>query len=373
MIWPSDVPEFEKSTQGEFAGVGIQIELSDDGNLKVVSPLEDSPAYKLGIEADDIITRINGKIAKGITLNQAVNHITGPAGTSVTLTVRSPDGTEKDYNIVREVIKVSSVKGWQHLPGGGWDYFVDPTEKIGYVRLTNFTKGTDEEMSAAISALRDKGARAMILDLRYNPGGLLTAAVATCQKFMHSGVIVSTKAERDGAADAQPPLEAHDSPDVADFPLVVLVNQYSASASEIVSGALHDQHRAIIVGERTFGKGSVQMLFPLTNHTAFLKLTTSHYYLPSGRCIHREENSTSWGVDPDVTVAMTPKQMSDAIEAREHLDVLRQAAAQAPTTAPAVASAAPATQPVKKDALTCDPQLSAALLVLRLELAGATL
>jgi carboxyl-terminal processing protease len=372
MIWPSDVPEFEKSTRGEFAGVGIQIELAEDGNLKVVSPLEDSPAYKLGIQADDEITRIDGKVAKGITLTQAVNHITGPAGTSVTLTVRSLDGAVKDYNIVREVIKVSSVKGWQHLPGGGWDYFVDPTEKIGYVRLTNFTKGTDEDMSTAISEMREKGVRAMILDLRYNPGGLLTAAVATCQKFMHSGVIVSTKAERDGAAAAQPPLEAHDSPDVADFPLVVLVNQYSASASEIVSGALHDQHRAIIVGERTFGKGSVQMLFPLANDTAFLKLTTSHYYLPSGRCIHREENSTTWGVDPDVTVAMTPKQMSDAIEAREHLDVLRSADAQAPTTAP-IAAATPTTQPTKKDALTCDPQLSAALLVLRLELAGATL
>jgi carboxyl-terminal processing protease len=376
MIWPSDVPEFNKSTQGEFAGVGIQIELGDDGSLKVVSPLEDSPAYKQGIAAGDLITRINGKNAKGITLNQAVKNITGIPGTSVTLTVRGIDGSVKDYTIVREVIKVSSVKGWQHLPGGGWDYMVDPAEKIAYVRLTNFTKGTDEEMSHAISEMRDKGARAMILDLRYNPGGLLTAATAVCDKFMRGGVIVSTKSEREGAADASPPMEAHDDPDDVDFPMVVLVNQYSASASEIVSGALHDQHRAIIVGERTFGKGSVQMLFPLAAHTAFLKLTTSHYYLPSGRCIHREENSTTWGVDPDVTVAMTPKQMSDAIEARQDLDVLRAADGDAPTTAPAnpmTAHAPAATRPTKKDALTCDPQLSAALLVLRLELAGATL
>jgi carboxyl-terminal processing protease len=377
MIWPSDLEEFNKSTQGEFSGVGIQIELSDDGSLKVVSPLEDSPAYKQGIKAGDLITRINGKNAKGITLNQAVKNITGPSGTTVTLTVRSPDGQEKDYTILREVIKVSSVKGWKHIPGGGWDYMVDPVEKVAYVRLTNFTKGTDEEMDRAIAEMREKGARAMILDLRYNPGGLLTAAVAVCQKFMHSGVIVSTKSERAGDADAQPPMEAHDNPEVADFPLVVLVNQYSASASEIVSGALHDQHRAILVGERTFGKGSVQMLFPLSNHTAFLKLTTSHYYLPSGRCIHREENSTTWGVDPDVTVPMTPKQMSDAIEARQDLDVLRSAGGPAqtiaPTVTPTVAGAAPTSQPAKKDALTCDPQLSAALLVLRLELAGATL
>ena len=391
MIWPSDVPEFNKSTQGEFAGVGIQIELSEDGTLKVVSPLEDSPAYKQGIEAGDLITRINGKNAKGITLNQAVKNITGLPGTTVTLTVRSMDGSIKDYTILREVIKVSSVKGWKHLPGGGWDYFVDPIQKVGYVRLTNFTKGTDDEMGQAIADMRDKGVKAMILDLRYNPGGLLNAAVAVCQKFMHKGVIVSTKSEREAAGDASPPMEAQDKPDVADFPLVVLVNQYSASASEIVSGALHDQHRAIIVGERTFGKGSVQMLFPLADRAALLKLTTSHYYLPSGRCIHREENSTTWGVDPDVTVPMTPKQMNDAIEARQSLDVLRQADAQPqatapqadqpstapsaiapPTTAP-LAVAAPATQPAKKDALTCDPQLSAALLVLRLELAGATL
>jgi carboxyl-terminal processing protease len=293
------------------------------------------------------------------------------SGTTVTLTVRSPNGQVKDYTIQREVIKVSSVKGWHHLTGGGWDYMIDPDEKIAYVRLTNFTKGTDEEMSKAIAELKDKGARAMILDLRHNPGGLLTAAVAVCQKFMHSGVIVSTKAEREGAADAQPPMEAHDDPDVVDFPLVVLVNQYSASASEIVSGALHDQHRAIIVGERTFGKGSVQMLFPLEARTAFLKLTTSHYYLPSGRCIHREENSKTWGVDPDVTVPMTPAQMNDAFEARKELDVLRAADATEPATQPVASGAT--TQPAKKDALSTDPQLAAALLVLKLELAGATL
>src|SRR5206468_2875607 len=121
------------------------------------------------------------------------------------------------------------------------------------------------------------------------------------------------------------PLEAHQPPDDCDLPLVVLVNQYAASASEIVSGALKDQGRALIVGERTFGKGSVQMLFPLADRSAYLKLTTSHYYLPSGRCIHREENSTDWGVNPDVTVEMTPEQMRAAIDARQELDILRDA------------------------------------------------
>ena len=377
MIWPSDLEEFNKSTQGEFSGVGIQIQLDDEGSLKVVSPLEDSPAYKQGIKAGDIISHINGKNAKGITLNQAVKTITGPSGTTVMLTVRSPGGQVKDYTISREVIKVSSVKGWQHLPGGGWDYFIDPVEKIGYIRLTNFTKGTDEEMDAAIAEMRKKGTQAMILDLRYNPGGLLTAAVAVCDKFLRKGIIVSTRSQREGDTGGEPPKTASDSPDDVDFPLVVLINQYSASASEIVSGALKDQHRATIVGERSFGKGSVQMLFPLAARTAYLKLTTSHYYLPSGRSIHRDENSTTWGVDPDFTITMTPKQMGDAIEARQDLDVLRTSEVNQaeesvhPTTSLLVT---PTTSPTtKKDILASDPQLDAALLVLRMKLSGASL
>jgi carboxyl-terminal processing protease len=270
------------------------------------------------------------------------------------LTIKSPDGTVKDYTIRREQINVASVKGWMHLPGGGWEYFVDPQQKIGYVRLTNFTKKTDEELSKALSDMRTRGAKAMILDLRHNPGGLLTAATEVSDKFLKGGNIVSTRADR--PMPEQPPIDARANPDDVDFPLVVLVNQYSASASEIVSGALQDQHRALVVGERTFGKGSVQMLFPLSNRQAALKLTTSHYYLPSGRCIHREENSSTWGVDPDLTVEMTPKQMRDAIEARQDLDVLRDKQATATES--------------KKDLLACDPQLSAALLLLRLQLVG---
>ncbi|MBV8781961.1 MAG: S41 family peptidase, partial [Phycisphaerae bacterium] len=286
-------------------------------------------------------------------------------------------GAVKDYTIARERIKVASVKGWQHLPGGGWDYFIDPVDKIGYIRLTNFTKTTDEEMDAAIAEMRKKGTRAMILDLRYNPGGLLTAATAVCDKFLHSGIIVSTKSEREGDTQSPPAISATESPDDVNFPLVVLINQYSASASEIVSGALKDQHRATIVGERSFGKGSVQMLYPLDGRSAFLKLTTSHYYLPSGRCIHRDENSTTWGVDPDFTITMTPKQMGDAIEARQDLDVLRSSVVNQaqqsvkPTTSPSVsATTSPTT---KKDVFASDPQLDAALLVLHLKLAGAAI
>lgn len=380
MIWPNDLEEFNRSTQGEFSGVGIQIETDDDGSLKVVSPLEDSPAYKAGIKAGDIITHINAKNAKGISLSQAVKNITGPSGSNVLLTVRGTDGEVKEYTIKRQTIKVDSVKGWLHLPGGGWDYFVDADQKIAYLRMTNFTKSTSKELDNAIHKMSELGARGLILDLRYNPGGLLTAATEVSDRFLQNGDIVSTRADRE---TSNPPTVARATPDDKEeimMPTVVLVNQYSASASEIVSGALKDSKRAIIVGERTFGKGSVQMLFPLANRSAYLKLTTSHYYLPSGRCIHREENSQEWGVDPDIKVEMTPKQMEAAIDARQELDVLRDA------NAPPAEGEMPKLQDVAKGVeesvektaatsdrglLDSDAQLSAALLLLRLQLAGA--
>jgi carboxyl-terminal processing protease len=368
MIWPNDLEEFNKTTQGEFSGVGIQIQSGEDGSLQVVSPLEDSPAYRAGVKAGDVIAAINGKNAKGISTIQAVKNITGKAGTSVTLTIRSPDHTSKDLTLKRETIKVASIKGWSHRPGGGWEYIIDPEQRIAYIRLTNFTKTTGEELNKAMDELQALHAHGLILDLRGNPGGLLTAAIDVCEKFVNKGIIVSTHADRD---TPNPPTMAKASGGAAtnsDMPLIVLVNQYSASASEIVSGCLKDNKRALIVGERTFGKGSVQMLFPLTDRQAFLKLTTSHYYLPLGRCIHREENSTEWGVDPDVTVEVTPEQMGNAIKARQDLDVLH---ALNEAKAPEEKKDGPATAESKKDPLNVDAQLSAALLLLRLELNGA--
>ena len=371
MIWPSDIEEFNKSTQGEFSGVGIQIQLDDDGSLRVVSPLEDSPGYQAGIKAGDIITKINGKNAKGITLNQAVKNITGKAGSKVNLTIRSEDGTVKDYEIVRKTIKVASVKGWRHLPGGGWDYFIDPQNKIAYLRMTNFTKMTSDELDRAVLEMQAQGVKGMILDLRYNPGGLLTAATEVTDKFLSTGTIVTTKADRITPNQDTEARARNDADEVNELPMVVLVNQYSASASEIVSGALKDHKRAMVVGERTFGKGSVQMLFPLAGRSAYLKLTTSHYYLPSNKCIHREENSTEWGVDPDVTVEMTPEQMRAAIDARQELDVLRNREANGERPAEEKPKTADKNDKEKKDPLSSDAQLSAALLLLRLQLAGA--
>ncbi|HEV8378995.1 MAG TPA: S41 family peptidase [Tepidisphaeraceae bacterium] len=380
IIWPSDWEEFQKTTKGEFSGVGIQIQTDEAGNLKVVSPLEDSPAYKAGIKPEWIITHIEGKSAKWISLNQAVKQITGPPGTPVKLTIKDTKANVKDYTLIRDTIKVASIKGWIHRPGGGWDYFIDPDNKIGYIRLTNFTKTTSDDLSKAISDMSRSGARGILLDLRYNPGGLLNSATDVVDKFITDGTIVSTRPDRPDSPNQPTVSSAHRNREEVNTPIIVLVNQYSASASEIVSGALKDHKRALIVGERTFGKGSVQMLYPLGQgqQQAVLKLTTSHYYLPNGKCIHREENSKEWGVDPDVQVEMTPDQMRAALGARQEFDILRDAA-----PAPAKGEALPektekveeavAVTKKNKDPLSVDAQLSAALLLMRLELAGAQL
>ncbi len=359
VIWPYDVEELEKTTEGEFGGVGIQIQNDDMGNIEVVQPLPDTPASRAGVHPGDIITRINGKIAKGLSLDGAVKIITGVPGTPVTLTLKSLNGSVKDYVLDREMIKVASIKGCTPTSDGGWNYMLDPDLRIGYIRLISFSKTTAEDLGQAIDELKDEHARAIILDLRYNPGGLLDTAKKVVNKFIDHGVIVSTHADR---PTVNPPtVMTADPQDLqTTLPLVILVNQYSASASEIVSGALKDQHRALIVGQRTYGKGSVQMLLPLDSRKAYLKLTTSHYYLPSGRCIHREDNSKTWGVDPDVAIAMTPKQMSDENMARLHLDV--------PDDPVLATPGGPTTRPTMSDVLKTDPQLSAALLITRLEL-----
>ena len=392
MIWPASLAEFRKATQGEFSGVGIQIE-AENGDLKVVEPLPDSPAEAAGVQSDDVIARINGKAARNVTTDQAVRLITGPTGTMVCLTLRGTDGKLRDVNLRRRSIKVASVKGYTEVGTGKWDYYIDPGSKIAYVRITSFTATTNRELKTVLTDLGD-ACQGVILDLRGNPGGLLPAATGVCDQFLKSGTVVSTHPDRD-TPNLPYKYTATDDGDEFTKPLVVLINQYSASASEIVSGALKDQHRAILVGERTYGKGSVQQLFqlPPEEDPSIVKLTTSHYYLPSGRCIHREETSTTWGVDPDVTVELTPEQMTATIIARRKMDVyhaisspagggadskLRETAAavndaqksSAPTTGP---STQPALVTKPADLLQVDPQLSAAVLVLKLELAGAHL
>jgi len=384
MIWPTEVAEFTKATQGEFSGIGVQILPEENGDLRIVRPLPGSPALKVGIRAADVITKINGKSAKGITSDEAVKHITGPSGTMVNLTVRTPDGTVKEFDVKREKIKVESVEGYSRKDDDGkWDYYVDPDNKIAYLRITSFSGSTVQELHAAMNSMGDD-VNGVIIDLRGNPGGLLQAAIGVCNEFLNEGgVIVSTHPDRE--TDNGPTQATADDDHGRKYtkPMVVLVNQYSASASEIVSGALKDDKRALLVGQRTFGKGSVQQIFKLEGDTAIVKLTTAHYYLPSGRCIHREENSTEWGVDPDVSVDMTPEQMRAANDARMETEAAPGDYVPAPSTQPAVGTfgttqpsqlaQGATTQPAHKTMLEADPQLAAGLLVLRLQLTGAPL
>ena len=364
MIWPSEIAEFQKATQGNFSGVGISIRNEPGGDLTVVSPLEDSPAYEAGILAGDVITHIDGKNARGITTQQAVKTITGPAGSDVTLTVRRlVDGQPEslDFTLERSNIVVKSVKGWRHLPGGGWDYLIDEASKIAYLRVTNFTQTTADELHQAVAEVGRQGGRGIVLDLRNNPGGLLSAAKDVSDVFLDDGRIVSTRSDRNRRDEEV--LDARRDRDDVELPMAVLVNEGSASASEIVSGALKDLDRATVIGQRTFGKGSVQMLFPVDRGQARLKLTTRHYYLPLGKSIHRDETDREWGVDPDLVIPLTPDQMLAAMKAGQALEVLQKA------DAAAGQPAAGQVEKLQEELLDADPQLSAAVLVLRLQLA----
>ncbi|MBE3069449.1 MAG: S41 family peptidase [Planctomycetes bacterium] len=316
-----DLAEFNKSTRGKFGGIGIQIGMRR-GLLTVISPLEGTPAYQAGVLSGDIIFEIDGKSTEGVRLDEAVKILTGDPNTKVTLKVRHITGETAEISITRAIIEVHTVKGVRRDDKNEWVYIIDETHKIGYVRLASFVENSAPDMKAAMDALQKEGMKALVLDLRFDPGGILKTAIEISDMFIEDGVIVKTKGR------TTPYWEATATKDgtLPYFPMVVLVNQYSASASEILAGALQDHHRAIIVGERSFGKGSVQNVIPLQGEQAALKLTTSKYYLPSGRNIHREEDMTDkdeWGVMPDIVVPMKPEEYVALLRGRLAADVIR--------------------------------------------------
>lgn len=355
VIWPQEKETFSRSTQGRFYGIGIQISRRD-GRLVVVSPLANTPAQSAGIEAGDIIAQVDGRDTSTWGLDKAVREITGPEGTVVTLGIErtgKPDLIE--YRIARAEIVIESIRGWQHTQGGAWDYFIDPDNRIGYVRLSQFIPQTADDLDAAVQQMQASGPlNGLILDLRFNPGGLLSSAIDIVDRFIAEGPIVFT-VDATGTRTNESRAQRHRT--YEPFPVAVLINQGAASASEIVSGALQDYGRATIIGTRTFGKGSVQDLFPLDHGKAYLKLTTQYYMLPLGRIIHRKPEAKAWGVEPDLVVEMTNQQVADSLEVRQEADVLRDGEAD-----PDAAQAA--------DILTqgLDPQLEAALLVLKTRL-----
>ncbi len=283
---PDSYREMQRSTKGEFGGLGIEV-TEEDGLIKVVSPIDDTPASKAGLLSGDIIAAIDGATTQGMTLDQAVDKMRGPIGSSVTLKIaRGPKKELKDYKITRAIIEVQSVRG--HVEDGD----------IGYIRITQFTektggglRSTMEKLKSEIPADKLKG---YILDLRNNPGGLLDQSIEVVNDFVDKGEIVSTRGRNPD--DAQR-FSARPGDDLSDGkPLVVLINGGSASASEIVAGALQDHKRATLIGTRSFGKGSVQTIMPLGDDNGALRLTTARYYTPSGRSIQAK------GITPDIQV-----------------------------------------------------------------------
>lgn len=338
VIWPDEVARFNRLTEGEFRGVGVQIQIDEESQLiKVVTPLEGTPAQRAGVRSGDLIKKINGASAVGISLNQAVDLITGPAGSKVEMTFeRATDKTDADgkqvredidFSLVRQVIPLATVKGWRRSGAAedSWDWFIDHDNKIGYVRLLQFTEKTTIDLHAAIQKMEEGGGlNGLILDLRGNPGGLLTEAVSVANTFIDHGTIVSTEGTMTGEVKAAEPGYAI----LNGMPLAVLINEGSASASEIVSGAIrhyadNGDIRAIVIGARSFGKGSVQNVWPLTaNGSAKMKLTTQYYKLPDGRILHRRPGSADWGVPPHLLVEMLPEQQVNALKLRQDADVI---------------------------------------------------
>ena len=273
--------ELQVGTSGEFGGLGIEVGM-EDGFVKVIAPIDDTPAQRAGIEAGDLIIRLDDTPVKGLTLNEAVKIMRGKPGTVLRLTVvREGVDQPLKIDIKRDIIKVKSVKS-RMLEDG-----------FGYVRISQFQSKTAENMVDAIEKLKkdsDGALKGMVLDLRNNPGGVLNGAVAVSDAFLKKGLIVYTEGR---VSDSKLRFNATPDDILDTAPIVILVNQGSASASEIVSGALQDHHRAIVVGTPTFGKGSVQTILPLSTGTA-VKLTTARYYTPSGRSIQAE------GIKPDI-------------------------------------------------------------------------
>ncbi|MBN1488895.1 MAG: PDZ domain-containing protein [Phycisphaerae bacterium] len=333
--------QFRKRSAGHFFGIGVEVSVIG-GYLTVISPIEGTPAHAAGLRAGDRIIEIDGQPTQDLSLTRAVALISGEVNTQVRLRIWSVgDAEPREIQITRGLVTLRSVKGYRQGADEAWDYFADPDAGIGYVRLTSFDENTPQQLDQAVQRLYAAGLRGLILDLRDNPGGLLKTAVAVADRFLGDGRIVSTSG-RKSDEEIWTATPAADYPE--QIPVVILVNGRSASASEILAGALRDHGRAVLVGEKTFGKGSVQNLIELDGGESAMKITTAYYYLPKGERIHGH------GVDPDHVVDLTP-------EEERALFV----GAEAPTSVPA--TTAPASQPA-----VADRQLEAAMDVMREQL-----
>ncbi|MHC4561499.1 MAG: S41 family peptidase [Planctomycetota bacterium] len=353
-IWPDQISQFNKLTRGHFVGVGIQVQKEPGEPLKVVTPMAGTPAFRAGIRMGDQIMAVDGKPTRDLPIDDIIEMIMGEKGTTVVLQVRRR-GTVKliDVPIVRDTIKILTIKGWRHTPDGEWDFMLDPDHRIGYIRVARFTEETAADLAEALKTVRRQGAESLILDLRLNPGGLLRAATRTVDEFVGGGQIVMTRGRKSQRTEARATWRGQ----YVKGPVLILIDEYTASASEIVSGALQDMGRARVLGQRSFGKGSVQqvLLVGSPSAQALLKLTAAYYYVgPSEKLVHRQNGAKEWGVEPDVAVAMTPQQLKAWLEIRHETDLLHE-------VNPEQVEADLARQ------LDADLQLTAALTMLRMQ------
>lgn len=316
--------DFQKDLTGEYVGIGAQITI-DEGWLEIVSPLEDSPAYRSGIMAGDRIVAIEGTSTLNKTVDESAGLLMGDPGTPVTITIER-DARRFDLTILRDHIKTRSVKGFHRDPDDPeeWQFVIDPQRRVAFVRIIQFTPAVADELARSLERARlEHGPLGgLILDFRDNPGGVLDEAIQIADLFLGSGVIVSTN----GRAHDEFVARASSPGTLPDFPIVVMINGSSASASEVVAGALVENDRAIALGTRSFGKGSVQGVIPLSSSPdgAEFKMTEQYYYLPSGRLLHRRPDSAVWGVDPTegFYVPLTFEEERDMFIARQQQDII---------------------------------------------------
>lgn len=322
---PSESAEFQKDLSGHYVGIGAHVRGHEDG-LLILSPMDGSPALSAGILANDIVLKVDEFNTSDQPVQDCVDQLLGEPGSTVRLQVRHADGTEEMIEVVRAPITAPTINGLMRR-NRQWRYLIDPDLGLAYVRVSQFTMDTVDQLRDALSPLQESGAlQGLVLDLRRNPGGALPAAIDMSELFLAEGNIVSIGAARGDDENARKTIGANAGEAFEDVAVVVLIDENSASASEIVAGALADNQRAVVVGERSLGKGSVQEVRPLDGGLGMLKYTTSYYYLPSGRNLHRRKHDpeAAWGVDPSqgCVVAEDPRAMLDRLEHRWTFDAI---------------------------------------------------
>lgn len=329
----TDWKQFQKEIGESYTGIGVSVNIdTESGRLRVIAPLVGAPAYVAGVMAGDTILEVDGHSTEGWSRDKSIDALQGRPGTSLKLTVLHNDAKKTEtLSVQRAVIEQPSVLGDTRKPDDSWDFFVDKDNKIGYVRLSGFYKDTPEDFKKVLDELKAQEMKGLVIDLRNNPGGLLGAAVEIADMFIESGRLVSTKGrntkERIYDAEKGGIYDAPDDQPAKGLPIAVLVNEFSASASEILSAALQDHHRAKVFGHRSYGKGSVQNIVQLDQGDSVLKLTVATYWRPSGKNIHKFKNAKDtddWGVTPDAgaEVKLSPDELDAWFRTRRDRDII---------------------------------------------------